>query len=1445
MFDPLYINNSPTSYYCYDNTYNNANPYAGYFEENQWYNYDAVSGKFVVTTAPGSGACNNQTGYVCVDINTSGNPHVLNLFKATGKFLNWLSASKFDIEKQVLTGGKYDSGSQNLIGESRGCFGRRFMKEVPASNFSATFAVRGPEPKYCSTAKTTCTTDAGCPGGETCIPNIFAVSTGGQTYIEILSGNFNAAVCQDAIDEAINGSLGQLKKKIDDCLAVVNGSNPTGGQSSVDQNGAFNQSIQSCWHGSPQNWGHQNSLSNMCDKIYPNTSPMDIPLTSRAAVCGYAYIGKCWEDNVPPHSWPSNEQCFQDQMDIWCSSFEFPEVIDPSGTSTDTQQHGNLPGMLLASASESQLGAAVGTFPVKVDSTTPTGLIHEFTDRIRFGIMAFNDNGSKTECDAFPSYNEQRIAFACQEIGAGDKDAAKVLAEIGSDISTVINTTNNLQAKTWTPYAEGFFNAIAYYSQNINTSSPLPYRLNLTDFDTTNNPVQFKCQANNVLMVSDGMSTTDQRRAVNDFVSNYSNYNDPADNQITSGGVSANAIVEPVYFGSKNLDDLAWYAQHKNIFNPTLAIQHTKEIITTYVVYSGIPCTAKDANGNCTSTDETIPERLMQQTALNGGGTYERAENPTQLFDSLKRTFQTISARAASGTAASVLATGEGSGANLVQAIFYPTKTYGGTDVEWTGSLKNLWYYIDPFLGNSSIREDTDEDKTLTLTSDRIINFYFDTVSNLTKANLYIDLNGDGVADTPSTPDASVYFEDIKTIWEAGSKLQSRASTDRVVYTTINGSTRLDFTTSNATTLRPYLQAPNDNLAGRLISYVRGTDYNKFCSSTVATSCTNDSNCPAGETCIQFRNRTVSISGTQYTLKLGDIIDSTPRILSSVPNNTYHKTYKDSTYKEFIETTDYKNRGMVFVGANDGMLHAFRLGKLTLFEEKNKKADITGTDLGKEEWAFIPKNALPYLKYMADPNYCHLYYIDATPVMVDVNISGGPDAPKTAGNWKTILIGGMKLGGACRKTGDSCTGCVKTPILDPTDASKGLGYSSYFALDITDPTNPQVLWEFSDEALGFSTTGPAIVKVSAQTGGVPDISKNGKWFVVLGSGPTGPIDPNTHQFKGYSAQNLKVFVLDLETGQLLRTFDSGINYAFAGSIVNGQIDFDQNDSTKSGYYQDEAVYFGFTKAENNPPVSTTKWNVGGVLRLFTKNSLSPADWALSKVIEGVGPVTAAVAKLQNYADSKAWLFFGTGRYFFKVSDDIDDQNNGRSLYGVREPCYSSSGINETCTSLVTRAQLGNANASKSTDSDGWYIDLDTCTNAAGTEVSCSSANALYKPERNVTDPLATTTGAVFFTTTKPTADVCEFGGSAHLWAVYYDSGGSVSSSKLRGKALMQVSTGSIEEVDLRSAFTEKTDSSTGDGRRSTAVQGVPPAGAPPGILVPPPPVNRIFHIRER
>jgi len=62
---------------------------------------------------------------------------------------------------------------------------------------------------------------------------------------------------------------------------------------------------------------------------------------------------------------------------------------------------------------------------------------------------------------------------------------------------------------------------------------------------------------------------------------------------------------------------------------------------------------------------------------------------------------------------------------------------------------------------------------------------------------------------------------------------------------------------------------------------------------------------------------------------------------------------------------------------------------------------------------------------------------------------------------------------------------------------------------------------------------------------------------------------------------------------------------------------------------------------------------------------------------------------------------------------------------------------------------------------------------------------------------------------------------------------------LKGIALLQVSTGSIEQVDLSDAFTEK------GGRRTSALEGVPPTSQGISILSTPPAVKRVLHIKER
>jgi type IV pilus assembly protein PilY1 len=1253
---------------------------------------------------------------------------------------------------------------------------------------------------------------------------------------------------------------------------------------------------------------------------------------SAALICSSAYTGYCaqspdnWDTtNWVPREYADADACITAKFAEFCIGVEQPPVVDPTDDPSTTEEYDNLPAIIADLGIENQLGQPIGTLIVRIESAdAPTGLIQEFEDLIHFGAMTFNYFGSTTECPGgVPctkvcqtagtvciSNNECPVGDPC--VVAANLDGAYIPDEgyiqgncsttvamtcaidldcpageecvysVGDHSSGLIKAIDDIFASTWTPFAEGFYNLMGYFAQRVDL------RLNATDFITEvedpnyHDPVLYRCQKNNVLLISDGMSTADLHP---DPCTLAATYNPVGDND---GEFDLVAAACPKLAGSRNVDDLAWIAQNRSLDDFTQvpsADSENSETITTHVVFNGVP-TADP--GECN------PDLLMNETADNGGGTYQRAEDPFALKTALRQAFLMIAGRAASGTAASVLASGEGTGANLVQAIFYPERTFGGEEIYWTGSLKNLWYHIDPLLRSSTIREDTLQDNALVLNQDNIVHFRFDSSDNLTKADTFEDLDGDGVADNPGVPTSTVYFENVKSLWEAGRKLWETDPVARTIYTTTDSTTLTLFETpvGAGSPLINLLQADNEAVADMIIEYVRGNDYRAcsvttaqscntdfdcpagetceqahFCSVSVGTSCTGDADCPAGETCMTTRNRTVTIDFNTHVWKLGDIINATPRIVSWVPLNLYRETYDDRTYEDFYESANYTSRGMIFVGANDGMLHAFNLGLLEVFEERYKKAELTGAagSFGLEQWAYIPKHVLPYLKYLADPAYCHVYSVDYTPYVFDASIGSCAaepnywDCTKDVNAWRTVLIGGMRIGGA---SGDACTSdinadaaidsgdCVITP--DP-----GEGYSSYFALDITDLNNPQLLWEFSNEnipaaelatgGLGFSTSGPGVVRISALNAvGAPDHDKNGRWLVVFGSGPTGPIDTATHQFKGFSDQPLKLFILDLATGQLLRTINTGESYAFAGSLRDAAMDFDQHYVEREGFYQDEAVYFGFVKAEHDPPNVATEWNTGGIFRLTTKNDLDPNNWVLSKFLD-TGPVTSKVAKLQDFKRHKLFLFWGTGRYYYKISDEIDDATNQRALYGVREPCFGVGGFDDTCTTTVNWGDLGDATAGASADDDGWYILLDDCTdiNGAVPPGGCADATTQYMTERNVTDPFASTTGAVFFTTTKPASDVCEFGGTSHLWALDFDTGGAVPSSVLRGTVVMQVSTASIEEVDLSEAFTEKVDPAAGRGRRTSAIQGVPPKGNEPYIPVLPSPMNRFIHIFEK
>ncbi len=1046
----------------------------------------------------------------------------------------------------------------------------------------------------------------------------------------------------------------------------------------------------------------------------------------------------------------------------------------------------------------------------------PTGILQEITKKVRVGLMVFNHGSEYEDGD-----NRGDGGKVFSYISDNNTDLASLYLDQDVYSKKLYPPTGYppLYPHNWTPLAETYYEAVRYFEA---TNSAYNWGVNYSDHD----PIQYRCQKNFVILITDGESTKDMNVPGTCFYGyTWPVYDSNFDVRTWMDKI-ANEEGYPTQWcstlssdGTYYLEGVAYYSHVSDLRsdlpgkqNLTLYTIYTfgkstraRELLKTAAKYGGF----KDLNG------DGVPD-LQAEWDQNGDGipdNYLGADNGYLIENFIQRTITEILKRVSTGTPIALLANSDNNGSLLLQALFYPKKDFDeNTEIIWSGSLKNLWFYVGPFVQN--IREDTDENKILNLFNDHIIEFYFDNTTNQTKVHVFADSNGDGKPDT-TLPDESI--SDVKYLWDAGLTLWKTSPYSRRVFTDLNGlyddPVKGNFVDANAAKLKDYLDVDNVSLAKDVIDYIRGEDISGY------------------------RSRTVTIGLETHVWKLGDIVDSTPTIVSTSPLNLYDKTppygYNDTTYKQFINSGQYKNRGMVFVGANDGMLHAFRLGKVVRLNSSNGNiAELTevpaGYTLGSEAWAFIPKNVLPYLKYYMSKQYCHIYYVDLAPYVFDASIeapgvddSDYPSVVKTVNSWRTILIGGLNLGGAC---GDSSSEAIHPPN-DTGKVPEGIGLSSYFAIDVTDPENPKVLWEFADNNTAFTTTGPAIIhipakKLNAQGKEVDDTSKDGYWYVVFASGPD--------NYDGTAHQPLYLYILDLKTGKLERKVQLsgtvctvpnsdcfkdliGGYDAFAGRMFNSSIDLNNN-------YSDDALYFGYNYYDNG-------WK-GGVLRVITKDDPDPSHWKLSKLIGGIGPVTAGIRELEDKTNNTLWIYFGEGRYFKKG----DDPSTQRKIFGVKDPCYSNGKFVDSCNTVLSLTDLTDVtdNGDATINNDGWYIKL-------------SPSNSSYDAERLISDPVVSTIGWVIYTTFSPTSDICGFGGNTSIWMVNYSNGGTPKNPN--GFIFQPVSTGEIRRIDLKKEFGEN------HGLYQGRKYSTPIPGAPPQVVestyFPPPPVNKVVNWEEK
>jgi type IV pilus assembly protein PilY1 len=634
--------------------------------------------------------------------------------------------------------------------------------------------------------------------------------------------------------------------------------------------------------------------------------------------------------------------------------------------------------------------------------------------------------------------------------------------------------------------------------------------------------------------------------------------------------------------------------------------------------------------------------------------TYFFAVNPKELKAQLTNILVDILERTAAGTAASVVTnTGAGEGA-LYQALYNPriTDKDGKTSVSWVGSLNAL--FLDRF-GN--IREDSALPLGQLTDADNAVVIFYDDTARRTRIQRY-SVNADGVADqTLGVPEDVV---NIKPIWSARDGLMgigdyvvqrqnynSTATSARYIITGIdeNGDgiisspTAVNGINNEVTdfTDQVFSDALKQNY--RLLG-IEGLAFNES-----LAKASNIVNFIRGvEGIADFRSRSLDLKndGVIKPWLLGDIVHSSPVSITR-PLENYDVTFGDSTYREFRQLYQFR-RQMVYVGSNDGMLHAFNGG---FYDAANSRYNLTRNSetphpLGAELWAYVPYNSLPHLQWLTQPNYPHVYYVDGPIKAFDVNIFDN-DATHPGG-WGTIIVASMRLGG-----GDY--------TLDPDSNTDGdisddvTLRSSYMIFDVTDPElPPRLISEFTHPNLGFTLSEPEVIKFRQPNlngdYGTPSVND---WYLVFGSGPAGQTQTAKNEALklSISDQTAKLFALNLKT-QAVQIFDTQAPSSFVGGVAS---------TSWTQHYSDDALYFGTVGGDINNAT-------GRLLRATMTSTAGSLSLTFNDLVNSIDRPVSATPLVVRDPNSDVWIYAGTGRYFV-VEDNFSSQT--QSYFGVKEP----------------------------------------------------------------------------------------------------------------------------------------------------------------------------------
>jgi len=533
--------------------------------------------------------------------------------------------------------------------------------------------------------------------------------------------------------------------------------------------------------------------------------------------------------------------------------------------------------------------------------------------------------------------------------------------------------------------------------------------------------------------------------------------------------------------------------------------------------------------------------------------------------------------------------------------------------------------------------------------------------------------------------------------WTTDTTLPANGSRNIYSYNTSG----IDFTWANLSATQKaslwYGTETTDANAQKRVTYIRGNDADEKKNSG------------------PFRDRTKT---------LGDIVNSSPWFAGNVsfgyetlPEGLSTAT---SPYSTFLTGNSSRNE-VLYVGANDGMMHAFN------------------ASTGAELFAYIPSSVIPNLNELTDPNYgtspAHRYFVDGSVKAGDVYFTGDAD-------WHTALIG-----------------------------STGAGGRNIFALDVTAPGTfgtSKVLWDITNNTagygdLGFTMTEPSIVRMA-----------NGAWAAIVANGYNSTDDRAVIYIINIEDGSLiRKFDTGTGTSETPSTpngmstpiavdvnGDHIVDTIYAGDLRGNMWKIDVDDGTASNWK------FAYQDSSSNPAP------------LFKSvDYLSTAQPITAKPVVGAHPLGGVMVYFgtgKYFENSDNVVIASTQRQSFYAIRDDSNTTASSSATSITGSAYvnsrSSDLTQQTITSQFNFTTLGSTNIANDlrfvssntvnySTKKGWYIDLIDPGKAAPNTVGSDG-------ERVISAPLIRG-NRIVFVTLEPETDPCSFGGSS--WFMELDA----------------------------------------------------------------------------